>query len=407
MRELTTLLDVDVADVHKGAELAGQLHREADGTVSFRYVDGYDGPDVATTLPRGGEHRVGPPGAVPPFFAGLLPEGRRLALLQQALKTSADDELPQLLAIGADTVGDVRVVPTGETPRSPAPRVDLTGAEELDLSGVLAASLGQVERVGLPGAQPKVSARMQTVPIRAEADVLSDAILKLEPDDLPALVANEQACLTAAAAAGLAVPEHEVVVDGHGVAALLVRRFDRAVHDGEVVPVAQEDGCQVLGRWPADKYRASTEAVVGALAGVCRAPIPAALRLWEQVAFSYLVGNGDLHAKNLSVGWGRRGWAPTPLYDVVCTYVYGDTATMALPIAGDRNPDRLTRARLLDAAESTGVRPAAMSHALDRLLARTTDLPDRIAAVEVPGVRPTKVRRFLEARRRRLAPRPA
>ena len=400
MRELATLVDVDVADVHKGARLAGQLRRRDDGVAVFAYDPDYDGPGVATTLPRGRQVVAGPPGSVPPFFAGLLPEGRRLALLHLALKTSADDELPQLLAVGGDTVGDVRVVPAGEEPRSPAPRVDLATATDLD-PGLLAASLGEEERGACPACSPRSRPAGRPCPSGGR-HALSDAIVELEPADLPRLVANEQACLAAAAAAGLAVPDHQVLEGHDGVPALVVRRFDRVVTDGAVTAISQEDGCQVLGRWPADKYRVSTEAVVAALAGVCRAPLPAALRLWEQVAFSYLVGNNDQHAKNLSVHWGRRGWEPTPLYDVVCTFVYGDATTMALPLAGDRNPDRLRRATLLEAAESTGVRPAAMAHALDRLLARTTDLPDRIAAVEVPGVRPPKVRRYLEARRARL-----
>lgn len=135
---------------------------------------------------------------------------------------------------------------------------------------------------------------------------------------------------------------------------------------------------------------------------MCRASAPAALRPWEQVLFSYLAGNGDLHAKNLSVRRGARGWEPTPVYDVVCTYLYGDATTMALPVGGERNPDRLRRTTLFEAAETTGVPAAAMAHALDRLLARTADLPERLAAVEVPGVRPAKVRRYLEARRQRL-----
>lgn len=402
MRELPSLLDVGVADVHKASRLAGQLRRDG-SVIVFRYADGYDGPDVATTLPRGQPVPAGPPGAVPAFFAGLLPEGRRLALLQQALKTSADDELPQLLAVGADTVGDVRVVPEGDVPVSPAPRVDLTAGDNLRLSGLLAASLDEVERVGLPGVQPKASARMQTVPVRAGTTALSDAIVKLEPPDLPALVANERTCLEAAAAAGLSVPGHETVTDRDGMQALVVRRFDREFRDGTVVAVAQEDGCQVLGRWPADKYRVSTEEVVSALSRVCRASVVAALRLWEQVAFSYLVANGDLHAKNLSVRRGARGWEPTPAYDVVCTFVYGDTATMALPVAGERAWDRLHRSALIEAAATTGVRPAAMEHALDRLLARTVDLPERLAAVAAPGVRQTKARRYLEARRERLS----
>jgi serine/threonine-protein kinase HipA len=405
MAELPALPDlvaVEAADVYKGERSAGELRRDG-ASVAFRYLPGYDGPVIATTLPFGGAPTSPPPGAVPPFFAGLLPEGRRLTLLQQALKTSADDELTQLLAVGGDTVGDVRVVPAGRPPVSPAPRYDRGATEGVRFVDLLAASAGLViDRVGIPGVQPKVSARMQTLPVRSRGR-LSDAILKLDVDDLPLLPQNEAACLAGARRAGLQVPHHELVVDSDGRAALLVERFDRTIMEGELLAIGQEDGCQVLGLYPADKYRPSLETVVGALASVCAAPKVAALRLWEQVVFSYLVANGDLHAKNLSVRRGARGWEPTPVYDVICSFVYGDTLTMALPLLGERNPDRMSRARMVRAAASTGVPTGAMERSIDRLLHRTADLPERIASGGFGNTSSRKLIRVLERRRQRLA----
>jgi hypothetical protein len=66
-------------------------------------------PTTADPVPRRG-------GALPAFFTGLLPEGRRLGALRRAVKTSADDELSLLLAVGGDAVGDVQVVPAGALP---------------------------------------------------------------------------------------------------------------------------------------------------------------------------------------------------------------------------------------------------------------------------------------------------
>ena len=84
--------------------------------------------------------------------------------------------------------------------------------------------------------------------------------------------------------------------------ALLVRRFDRVPNaDGTTTTRAQEDACQVLGRYPADKYSLTTEEVVAGLAAVTQAPLVAARDLVRQFAFAYLTGNGDAHAKNFSV----------------------------------------------------------------------------------------------------------
>ena len=102
-----------VANVFKQGELAATLRRVDGGSVEFHYVPDYEakGADIAFSLPTGTEPVVTPSGGVPPFFAGLLPEGYRLTALQRHLKVSASDELSLLLAVGADTPGDVQVLP--------------------------------------------------------------------------------------------------------------------------------------------------------------------------------------------------------------------------------------------------------------------------------------------------------
>jgi serine/threonine-protein kinase HipA len=53
-----------------------------------------------------------------------------------------------------------------------------------------------------------------------------------------------------------------------------------------------------------------------------------------QFVFAWLTGNGDLHAKNLSVlARPHSGWVVAPMYDIPCTLLYGDD-TMALTVDG-------------------------------------------------------------------------
>ena len=249
----------------------------------FAYDDGYlrgEGPPVATTLPLSPEPVVThAAGALPPFFSGLLPEGRRLSALRAAAKTSADDELTLLLAVGGETVGDVQVLPEGEEPGEVEPRVTVEAWSEVRFADLFRASVGGgdgIDRVAIPGVQDKVSARMIDVPVAREN---ARFVLKLDPPEFPHLVANEAFFLEAARRSGLECAEAEVVRDAEGAPGLLVRRFDRlADASGGVTPLAQEDACQVLARYPADKYRLTTESVVGGLAAVCRAAPVAAPR---------------------------------------------------------------------------------------------------------------------------------
>jgi len=89
-----------------------------------------------------------------------------------------------------------------------------------------------------------------------------------------------------------------------------------------------------MGLPPASKYTVTAEDVTLALTRLCAAPVVASRNAYLQFAFAWLTGNGDLHAKNLSIlGNGSGAFAMAPVYDVPCTLLYGDN-TLALPVAG-------------------------------------------------------------------------
>ncbi|WP_417234861.1 HipA N-terminal domain-containing protein [Arthrobacter sp.] len=114
--DLERLRFVAEADVLKAGQLAGHFRRSPSGGVSFNYLPDYNGVPVATSLPLGTGPVASAGGGLPAFIAGLLPEGHRLTVLRRAAKTSMDDELTLLLAIGSDVPGDVQVVPAGTSP---------------------------------------------------------------------------------------------------------------------------------------------------------------------------------------------------------------------------------------------------------------------------------------------------
>jgi len=405
MRPLDELRTVEQATVLKQGTVAGRLERRADAMV-FAYDDDYvaaGGPPVATTLPISREPVLThAPGALPPFFSGLLPEGRRLTALRSAVKTSVDDELTLLLAVGGDAVGDVQVVPAGEDPSDVDPRVSVADWSEVRFVELLAASVGSpeaIDRVALPGVQDKVSARMINVPV-----ALEDAryLLKLDPPEFPHLVENEAFFLAAARGSGIVCADSEVVYDADDTPGLLVQRFDRVLDaSGSVAVLAQEDACQVLGRYPADKYRVSTEAVIDGLARLCRARPVAALTLLKQVAFAYLTCNGDAHAKNFSVRRLPQGeWRVTPAYDLPTSYPYGDT-TMALTLNGRQRED-IGRADFVALGEAVDLRARAVERCLDELTERVDLWIDDLPKLPFDDRTLHKLRRAIEYRRTRL-----
>ncbi len=362
------LKDVTRADVYKAGSLAGHLTRNAHGGVDFAYTLEWRqsaAPPIATTLPVTGEPVVTAAGAVPPFFAGLLPEGRRLGALVREVKTSADDELSLLLAVGGDTVGDVQVVAEGAAPDGEPARLRIPDFASVRFAEVLAQLEVRSDRVGLPGIQDKVSAAMISLPATAAG---TQVILKLNPLEFKHLVENEHFFLGAAREAGIVAADAALVHDAVGEPGLAVTRFDRVATKGGHRSLAVEDGCQALGLYPSAKYSTTTEAVLSRLASVCEAPVPAAAEFLAQAVFAYLTGNGDAHAKNFSVLQGSAGrWQPAPAYDLPSSQPYGDT-TMALTVDGKRDGN-ITRARYLALAEHLGVRERAASVIIDRVAA--------------------------------------
>lgn len=163
---------------------------------------------------------------------------------------------------------------------------------------------------------------------------------------------------------------------------LVIRRFDRVDMGGQPRSLAVEDACQLAGRYPADKYRLSAEDVTLAISSACPARAVAARNCFQQFVFAWLTGNGDLHAKNISILQEPDGeWQVAPIYDVPSTLPYGDHS-MALTLAGRR--ENLTRRAFLTFAEAIGLRERAARSALDEVLDITAGLAEGIAAGVLP-----------------------
>lgn len=397
--DLPELVSVPEADVYKQGALAARLSRTAQG-VAFRYLDEYldaDGPAVATTLPKTRPTVLTPAGGVPPYFAGLLPEGRRLAALRRNIKTSADDDLSILLAVGSDLIGDVQVMPSGQPPAevSAAVTADLS---QVRFAEIFAQSVGtRPDRIGIPGVQEKVSARMISVPVIKQA---KHFILKLNPPEFRHLVENEEFFLRAAAKSGLAVVEAALVHDAAGESGLLIQRFDRLA-DG--TRLAVEDGCQLLGRYPADKYAISSATMISALSDVCQARLVAARDLLRQLVFAFLTGNGDAHAKNFAVlSRGGKEWRVSPAYDLPTSLVYPNLdASMALSIGGKRGDD-LSGKDFQALGESAGVPPKATAKVISEICQRADLWLPQLTDLPFDRGRLGKLRRTIELRRSRL-----
>lgn len=96
------------AKVYVNEDYAGDLI-EVTKTKSYRfeYLPDYKGMSVSMTMPL--SKRIYEYDRFPPFFEGLLPEGRMKEALLQRAKLDEDDLFEQLIRVGQEMVGNVTV----------------------------------------------------------------------------------------------------------------------------------------------------------------------------------------------------------------------------------------------------------------------------------------------------------
>ncbi len=211
----------------------------------------------------------------------------------------------------------------------------------------------RASRMSIGGAQPKVSAVLRAPQGRFEVVSLGGTwVLKPDNPAYPELPANEDLAMRLAAAAGVETALHALVYARSerdpalpGALVYATRRFDRVARGHKL---AMEDFGQLLGFSRETKYNASTERAVAAIDAHCTFPAIERAVFFRRVLVAFLMGNEDMHLKNLAILTGADGIRKlSPAYDLVSSaLVLREPAELALPVRGKRA--RLTRADLVD-----------------------------------------------------------
>ncbi|MBX7114695.1 MAG: HipA domain-containing protein [Myxococcaceae bacterium] len=373
---------VERLDIYRNDERVGSLRRNAEGGSVFEYDAAFFAAHrhlpggIATHLPYAKPSIESRGVNLPTYFAGLLPEGLRLRALVRRAKTSEDDLFTLLVAAGADCVGDLfPVLPgTNIAPLEAVPE-ETTPIDQISFADVLERSLVSAHEPSIAGVQEKLSPSMISLPFATRG---RKWILKLNPPDKALLVENEHFFMKAAKACGLDAAKTHLVRDRTGQAGLLVERFDRQRINRLWRGMPQEDACQFLDKYPADKYRLSTSAIAEGLQRWCGAPAVECARLIELTAFSYLIGNGDLHAKNVSISGTRGILQLSQPYDLLSTRPYKDLK-LALKLEG--RDDNLKRRDFIAFGKRHGVAPQAVESRVDRIVAGVEPFIPRLAEI--------------------------
>jgi len=318
-------------------------------------------------------------GALPPFFANLLPEEKLREAMEKhhAASVRPGNDFDLLAALGTNLPGAVRALPSDGVAVPTGPEGE------------------KKARFSLAGVQMKLSVMKNTGKeggiTLAVDDEQGQYIAKFPSLTHIGLSENEFAILALAEALGMEVPARELVekTEFAGIPeefntmstgkVLLVRRFDRGA-DG--MRVHMEDFAQVFGRYPSEKYTgAAYHNIAAALtSGVS---FDSAIEFVRRLALTAITGNGDMHLKNWSLLYPGDGRTPTlsPVYDVLSTIPYIPKDGLALSLAGEKSFKALTPERWRNFANRSRLPEGAVVTAVAEIAAAVRDkwsvLPER------------------------------
>lgn len=329
-----------------------------------------------------------------PIFQMNMPEGYVLEQLRlRFAKTTAFDPLLLLALTGRSApIGRVRVETDVELPNEAsgaAKGVHLSEILTWDGAESIFNALAEryLLRSGVSGVQPKL-----LVPEAVEATKTSIAtpelIVKSGGDEYPGLAVNEYICMSIARQAGIPVPDFYL---SNNAELFVMRRFDR---DAKGNQLGFEDMAALSGRGTAQKYEGSYEQIAKIIRLFCAEEAQRAglEQLFDQVALSCMIGNGDAHLKNFGLIYtdpGTNDARLAPAYDIVCTTAYIQHDSLALSLGGSKSMFA-ARVNLIDFAERLKIerpkqRIERMLDAASDTLAREVDLlafyPDLNASI--------------------------
>lgn len=239
---------------------------------------------------------------------------------------------------------------------------------------VMAEARARAARMSLGGAQPKVGLKIN----KGELEIVTEGashLLKPTTERHPYISENEHLCMNIAEHCGLPVPPFCLIPLQNGELAFLIKRFDR----DKGLKVHIEDFASVLNLPAASKYAADYFEVGKGIEHHVRDKGLEKLLFLKQLMLSYLIGNNDLHLKNISLIDCEDYYALSPAYDLVCAARYYVQQDLALPLAPDfwghlDSAGYYTSADFIALGEMLGIDKKPLERAVAALLKKRTEI---------------------------------
>ena len=231
--------------------------------------------------------------------------------------------------------------------------------------------------IGVTGVQPKLSLSIKDDENSGDSRLTivgalsGEYILKPYMDRFPTLPIVEDLTMHLASIFGIATVPHSLIRMKSGNLAYITRRIDR--QNGQKIHM--EDMCQLSERLTEDKYKGSYEQIARIIYKISEAPGLDVVNYFEQVLFSFITGNADMHLKNFSLinAVNRGGYFLAPAYDMVSTALVmpEDDEDLALTLNAKK---KKIRKKDFEAAFSTA---RLNIHQMDNLFKRAIEFSEK------------------------------
>ena len=196
-------------------------------------------------------------------------------------------------------------------------------------------------------------------------------ILKPQTDRFAHLPELEDLTMHLAELAKMQVVPHSLIRFADGELCYITRRIDRTA-TGDKLPM--EDMCQLTERLTEHKYKGSYEQIAKAIQRFSAVPKLDMVNYWEQVVFSWITGNADMHLKNFSLYSKEQGkYLLTPAYDMLSTALVmpEDTEELALTLNGKKR--KIKKADFVASMQALGLEEKVINN----IFAKFTKAKDR------------------------------
>ena len=196
--------------------------------------------------------------------------------------------------------------------------------------------------------------------------VMGRYILKPQTERFEYLPEMEDLTMHLAEIARIPTVPHALIRFADGELNYITRRIDRT-DDGRKLPM--EDMCQLAGKLTEQKYQGSYELIAKLIDRYSSVPKLDIVNFWEQVVFSWIVGNADMHLKNFSLYSEKVGkYVLTPTYDQVSTAIVmpEDSDQLALPLNGFQK--KLLSMDFAQAMEQSGLNRQMVQRIFNRFI---------------------------------------